>query len=937
MLDRDRELAEIGGLMEAARAGSGSLAVVEGPAGIGKTRLLEEAARAASAVGMEVLRARGSEFEAEIPFGVARQLFEPILRAASAGERRRLLAGVAGLGARALGLGGGERPADRFAAIHGLFWLCANRAEREPVVVLVDDVQSVDDPSLAWLGYLARRVGDLALLLVLGLRSGDPGGERGELVRLGEARRLVLGPLGAAAVAAIVRAELDRDADEAFCAACSELTGGNPLFVRELLAASREQRLSARGGSVEALRRIAPAAVGTSVLVRLGGLGAESLALARAVAVLGAGAEVALAARLADLDPPAAELTADRLAVAQILGPVRPLEFFHPLIGAAVLEDMAPGARRVAHRRAAALLEGEGEGSLARVAVHLLACGPAADRWVVQRLGEAAREALERGAPEIAAAYVRRALTEPPGEAERAALLLSLGIAEWRAGQPDAIAHLEQAVAAAGDDHRTLARAGGRLARAYYVTDRADRAVNVLEQTLATVGDTDAGLALRLEAAVAMIGMLNERTAPAAVRCAEALHARLSTLADPPVDLLVLLAYHAARANRAAEAQRLAERALACEGYPPTLGISTSLIVVLSVLECYDASDRLCGDVLEVAHRRGALQELAQISAHRAWASYQRGALADAEADARWALEHAGGVNRLHAVAELLKVLIERDELQAAEDVLERTVDPRGSRSIEVARYLFARGRLHGAQGRLKQAGEDFLACGERSAGVELVTLHGAPWRGEAALISSTLGDAAEARRLAREQLELARAFGRPWPFGISLRICGVVEGGQAGLKLLGEAANTLERTRSPLELARALSDYGAALRRAGRRVQARTELERALDLAHRCGARRVATGARAELIAAGAKPRRDAITGRDALTASELRVARLAAEGLGNREIAQALFITTKTAKGHLSRVYRKLDITRRGQLPGALIGPLEDTGSVSRATAIS
>jgi DNA-binding CsgD family transcriptional regulator len=331
------------------------------------------------------------------------------------------------------------------------------------------------------------------------------------------------------------------------------------------------------------------------------------------------------------------------------------------------------------------------------------------------------------------------------------------------------------------------------------------------------------------------------------------------------------------------------------------------------------------------------LQELAQISAHRAWASYQRGALADAEADARWALEHAGGVNRLHAVAELLKVLIERDELQAAEDVLERTVDPRGSRSIEVARYLFARGRLHGAQGRLKQAGEDFLACGERSAGVELVTLHGAPWRGEAALISSTLGDAAEARRLAREQLELARAFGRPWPFGISLRICGVVEGGQAGLKLLGEAANTLERTRSPLELARALSDYGAALRRAGRRVQARTELERALDLAHRCGARRVATGARAELIAAGAKPRRDAITGRDALTASELRVARLAAEGLGNREIAQALFITTKTAKGHLSRVYRKLDITRRGQLPGALIGPLEDTGSVSRATAIS
>jgi hypothetical protein len=321
------------------------------------------------------------------------------------------------------------------------------------------------------------------------------------------------------------------------------------------------------------------------------------------------------------------------------------------LIGAAVLEDVAPGARRVAHRRAAELLDGESEGSLAREAAHLLECGPADDRWVSQRLGDAAREALDRGAPEIAASYVRRALGESQAQAERAPLLLSLGIAEWRAGQLDAIAHLQQAVAAAGDDHRTLVRASGRLARAYYVTDPAGRAVEVLERALAAVADTDLGLALRLEVAAAMIGMLNQRTAPAAVRRAEALRGRLRTLAEPHVDLLVLLAYHAARANRAAEAQELAERALACKGYPPTLGISTTLIVVLGELECYDALVRVCGDVLEVAHRRGALQELAQISAHRAWAAYQRGDLADAEADAHWALEHAEGVNRLHAPA----------------------------------------------------------------------------------------------------------------------------------------------------------------------------------------------------------------------------------------------------------------------------------------------
>jgi hypothetical protein len=306
----------------------------------------------------------------------------------------------------------GEPPADRFAAIHGLYWLCANRAELGPVLVVIDDVQWADDPSLAWVGYLGRRVADLPVVLVLGLRAGDPGGERAELARLvddGEARRLVLGPLSAAAVGEIVRGQLDESAEESFCAAVSELSRGNPLFVRELLAAAREEGLAARDEGVPALELLAPVAVGPSVLARLGRLGAEPAALARAVAVLGSGAEVALAARLADLDTAVAELAADRLAGAQILARSRPLEFFHPLIGAAVLEDIAPGARRLAHRRAAELLADGGERSLARVATHLLACGPAADPWVVGRLADAAREAIKQGAPEIAASYARRA------------------------------------------------------------------------------------------------------------------------------------------------------------------------------------------------------------------------------------------------------------------------------------------------------------------------------------------------------------------------------------------------------------------------------------------------------------------------------------------------------------------------------------------------
>ena len=179
----------------------------------------------------------------------------------------------------------------------------------------------------------------------------------------------------------------------------------------------------------------------------------------------------------------------------------------------------------------------------------------------------------------------------------------------------------------------------------------------------------------------------------------------------------------------------------------------------------------------------------------------------------------------------------------------------------------------------------------------------------------------------------MARGFGRPRGLGVALRAAGLAEGGERGLGLLAEAVAVLERSQAPVELARALTDHGAALRRAGQRTRARAQLERGLDLAHHWGARRIAGQARAELIAAGAKPRRDAITGRDALTASELRVARLAAAGKSNREIAQKLFITTKTASAHLSRAYRKLDVTRRSQLAEALVSKTPAAGRQQEA----
>jgi DNA-binding CsgD family transcriptional regulator len=177
-----------------------------------------------------------------------------------------------------------------------------------------------------------------------------------------------------------------------------------------------------------------------------------------------------------------------------------------------------------------------------------------------------------------------------------------------------------------------------------------------------------------------------------------------------------------------------------------------------------------------------------------------------------------------------------------------------------------------------------------------------------------------EVRARAERTLREAHVWGTPRAIGMALRAIGLLEGGVAGLEALDQAVAVLEASPARLEYARALTDFGAALRRANRRAAARDPLRLALDAADACGAGPLAERARQELRAAGGRPRRPRISGVQALTASEQRIASMAADGLSNREIAQALFITKKTVEAHLAGAYRKLDIHSRNQLPDAL-----------------
>jgi ATP/maltotriose-dependent transcriptional regulator MalT len=398
---------------------------------------------------------------------------------------------------------------------------------------------------------------------------------------------------------------------------------------------------------------------------------------------------------------------------------------------------------------------------------------------------------------------------------------------------------------------------------------------------------------------------------------------------NTPAERLLLAnvgVYRARRGQSAAEVASLIERALG-EGKLLAEGTSDSLPLALSTYgllfaERYDVVHRLLVDALQEARERGSAYGFVSVLTLRSLLAYKRGSITDAEADARAAVD----VQRLHGwalpapVAHLIDALIERGELEAAEEELEQFgLHGDLPNVLYYIPALVSRGRLRLEQGKTREGLQDLLQASDR---IE-------QWRGAdmyrqrsfAAIALHRLGDQSEARRLAEKELALARSWGTPGTLGIALRTCGLVDGGDA-IELLRESVSVLETSEARLEHARSLTELGAALRRTNQRSDAREPLREALDIAHRCGATALAERAREELSATGAKPRNVMLTGVESLTASERRVAKMAAEGLANREIAQALFVTVKTVETHLGHAYQKLGIGSRKELTAALEG---------------
>ena len=552
---------------------------------------------------------------------------------------------------------------------------------------------------------------------------------------------------------------------------------------------------------------------------------------------------------------------------------------------------------------------------------------PAGNDQVAGSLLSAARTAITNGAPDSAVAYLRRALAEPPSGRLLPDVLLELGFAESYAADPQAAAHLQAALEVAP---ATTARVSITLAlgRMLQISGRNKESLEVFDRTRARLG-TDRRAALTLEGAALGAAQFDAETAgDAAQRIA-----RLRRLAEEepgvPPSVFGTLAVAAVNANEPADvAARLALRAL--DGAPKLLPEAVDrppffyhACNALAFAERYEEALPRFDEALADARRLGSLPHVLGLSCYRALHHPRTGNLADAEADARAALETGPRLPGLHAavaLAALLETLAERADFQAAEAAEERyRLAEQFPATMQTGWLIAARGRLRLAERRPAVALGDLLAAGDLFARLHISTPTIA-WRSDAALAHLALGAQAEARTLAAEEVTLARAFTGPRTLGVALRAAGLTDGGSRGIELLRQAVRVLGGSGARLEHARAMADLGAALRRAGQRAESREVLRPALDLAHRCGAIALTERIRAELLAAGGRPRRLVLSGLDSLTPSERRVAQLAADGLSNRDIAQNLFITTRTVEGHLTHAYQKLAITSREQLPAAL-----------------
>jgi DNA-binding CsgD family transcriptional regulator len=932
LLERDSELRALESAIQAACAGRGRAVLIEGVAGTGKTSLVAAARALAADAGVTILDARGSDSEREFGFGLLRQMFEQRLSRSSPAERDALLAGAARPAGRVLAQAApvDGTVSDGFATLHAVHWLTLNMAERGPLMLVADDAHWADLSSLRALSYVAGRIADAPVLLLVAFRPTEPGAPEEALESLRaepDALKLYPRALTKRAVERLVRAQVD-GADPALAGAVSEATGGNPFLVNELLTAVQpgdedDADLSA------AVRRAALAPLGERVVRRVARAGEGAAALTAAMAVIGSERPLSQAATIAGVERGQAGEIAHRLRRIEILASEDPFAFSHPLVQRSILDALPASESRALHRAAAQLFADEGASAEA-VAAQLAALPPAGSAEVALACLAAAHAAGSRGAPPEAVHWLERALAEDAPEPPRATLLEALGMARSQLRDPVAISRLQEALELAQDADARV-RISAALVEILGHAGLWGLAIEELQRRAGDVQDASLESAAEFAAVKALLMVNDHRFWRQIERERSALEQVVQMPGWAPRALAAVLASHSALRGELVVARRLADTALAEGALFAERGGSWASVHALSVLAMageYDEALAASDDLQAAAAEQGSTFGLLIAAGVRGWVEILRGNLPAGEAAVRSAWEMANTAElpmmAITGILYLQDAILERpghDDLIALAESIE--LDPAFAQTASGLYLLHPRGRFRLAAGDREGAVADLRAA--------LAVQVGLGWGPTALPTRSVLALALpaqqrdEALELVSEELELAHAAGIPRGVGIALRAAGVLQGGQEGLDLLRQSAEVLAAAPARLEQARSLVELGAALRSANRSADAREQLSAGADLAHRCGAQRLVARAQDELRATGARPRRVATTGAAALTPTERRVADLAAQGRTNADIAQELFVSLKTVETHLTNAYVKLGLSGQGsrrRLAGALDG---------------
>jgi DNA-binding SARP family transcriptional activator/DNA-binding CsgD family transcriptional regulator len=918
LVDRESELAQLRMALGLALEGVPRLAVIEGPAGIGKTSLLHQVRDEARAAGATVLSARGSQLEKEFGFGAVRQLFDPVLTDAS--TREGLLAGAA-VGASQV-FDATHSPADApteslFTILHGLYWLASNVAARTPLVIAVDDVQWCDTSSLRFLGYLARRLEDLPMLVVATWRTGEQyvDDELLHELTLGpEAVSVAPGPLSPSGTAEVVRTGLE-GADDAFVAACFRTTSGNPLLLRQLLRALEAEGVRPDAAHADTVRAIGSRAVSSLVLMRFRRMPHGNRDVARAIAVLGDGASLPMVASMTGLSEEVTAGAIAGLARSEVLRPDHPLGFVHPLVESAVYDDLPLGEREMAHARAAHVLAAAGA-SPEQVAAHLLVVPPRGDTAVVEALREAAARAVERGSTESATAYLHRALTEPPTRSDVPHLLLEVGRLEAMTSGLAAMEHLAQAYRLL-DDPVTRAEAAIVLARTAVFAGPRGEANRIARIAASELPDDLDDHRQHLIALARVSGFMHGLN-PEVYRADGLPELR----GDGPGarSLAALMAWElVCKGEDRARAMELASFALrdrVLQQHDPGL-----LWVVAAMVLGMSGQDTtpFWEEELEAAYRTGSVFAALSVHLWLGFVQWHTGDLRAAlqslvsctEQNLAW---NVHGVGQMYVEPFSVHVLLDRGDVADAREVFDLARET--SRIGDSVRlFLEVEARLLLEEGRYDES----LAVLDAAEPLMSV-IENPVWRPRRWMRARTLhamGRSEEALALLEEELVLARRWGTKGLVGRTLLLRGQVEG-EDGEATLRDALDLLERSERRLDLAWARFHLGSLVA-ASSPGEARTLLARAIEQAETCGADGLRARAAAGLRELGVDVPEEPAP-RLRLTTAERRVAMMAADGLSCDEIAMAYFMTTGTVTSIVESVYDRLGVTTQEELHEAL-----------------